>query len=255
MTFGGAFVSDIDPDATGTGSMFDDMDRTTADYDLGSSTPTGVPYQLNVDGGVFYGVFQYTSGIPSNLPADVKGTMFFSRDPSAPGLGHGVIYHVPSAGQPWASPTGFVMTGLFDTYNAPGSVLNNLIRLALDGGGELRLDTNSLTGTVRVDGVQVAKTDWLAGNDGFRYWFKWERVPGGVSRAKVWLTQDAEPVDWLVTATALPSSGGAFLELRVDVPDSRFDGDNDAVNIYRIDFSETSVPPDEFESIATGFGG
>jgi hypothetical protein len=250
VTFGGAFVSDIDPDGV-SGTLLDTMDRTTADYQLGSTTPGGLPWTVQTVGSTFYGVFQYSGGPPAGVPADVVGDMFFQREGGNPT----VIAALQSAGQIWESPNGFVLTGIFSVSDASG--IDGRIQIRLDDAdgtafGELVMHANNggVLGTVRVDGTSVHKDDWV----GFpaAYWFKWERIPGVISRAKVWIVGDPEP-DWYATHTPVITIPlGGFLQLRVD-PAKVIDYD-DAIDIYRLDFSG-SPNADEFESIATGFGG
>jgi len=125
---------------------------------------------------------------------------------SATGSGW-VNHRITDNGASWAASAGFVMTMRFQTSAVPaaGNQLGEYIylekystfdpwahiELLISSGqswGEVRFFDSGTTGSNGVD-----KTDWLSNA---WYKLKWERIPGGVSRIKLWLDADPEPADW-----------------------------------------------------------
>lgn len=147
----------------------------------------------------------------------------------------GETFEVNGSG-PWATPTGFVFVMKMKVdgidSNAPSVFLypNGSLIASLD----VELDGSVLFLSDSGNNVSAAFTPPVAGE---YFWIKWERAPGGVSRAKVWNDSDSEP-DWVVSTTNadidLPTGFGIDFEshdnttdpltFTVDLVDFVYDG-------------------------------
>jgi hypothetical protein len=252
--------------------IFDSFDRTTPDYEIGTST-SGVPWTVEAPtGGAFFGVFEFPSGPPAFAPPDALGELFIQEESSGSGI---LLASLPSGGQAWESAQGFTMLTAFSVSNAPATFISALLQFRLrdaDGTawGELRLLIDNRhagefgageTGNVRVDGVAVDKVNWLMESSDNGYWLKWERIPGDVSRVKLWVIGQPEPDDWLVERLSpLSIPLGGTLQLRVDPSglDPLGTDYDDGVTLYVLDFDrkcpESSSPGGADRDEFTGDG-
>ena len=121
---------------------------------------------------------------------------------------HGVIMKQLDGG-PWQTPTGFTMTTLGDINKVVPSTSGMYFLfdfIFLTGGSQANLSVSVSNqagiGTLELfdDGGSDSFAFTSFASNGFQV--KWERVPGGVSRAKIWDAFTLEPAEWHVESTA-----------------------------------------------------